>query len=83
MKYHTIKTYGGVEVQLHHSDLGIRLRPRYPLARRLGGPQSRSGRDGEQKNLMPFPGVEPRASSSQPVAVQTRLTGKAVNATAE
>jgi len=28
--------------------------PRYPLDRRLGGPQSRSGRGGEVKN--PYPG---------------------------
>jgi hypothetical protein len=47
-------------------DLGIRLRgmvsftprplylrrsPQYPLERRLGGPQGRSGRCGEEKNL--------------------------------
>jgi hypothetical protein len=25
--------------------------PRYPLGRRLGGPQNRSGRRGEEKNL--------------------------------
>jgi hypothetical protein len=27
--------------------------PRYPLDRRLGGPQSRSGHYGEEKNLTP------------------------------
>jgi hypothetical protein len=32
---------------------------RYPLNRRLGGPQSRSGRDGEEKNSQPPPGIEP------------------------
>jgi hypothetical protein len=32
---------------------------RYPLDRRLGGPQSRSGHDGEQKNSQPRPGIEP------------------------
>jgi hypothetical protein len=31
----------------------------YPLDRRLGGPQSRSGRDGEEKNSQPLPGLEP------------------------
>jgi hypothetical protein len=30
--------------------LSSRKEPRYPLDRRLGGPQSRSGRDGENKN---------------------------------
>jgi hypothetical protein len=28
--------------------------PQYPLNMRLGGPQSRSGRGGEEKNLCPF-----------------------------
>jgi hypothetical protein len=32
--------------------------PRYPLDRRLGGPRSRSGRYGEEKNLA-LPGNEP------------------------
>jgi hypothetical protein len=45
-------------------------RPRYPLARRLGGPQSRSGRRGEEKNLA-LPGIETRAV--QPVAIPTEL----------
>jgi hypothetical protein len=33
--------------------------PRYPLNRRLGGPQSRFGRGGEEKNSQPLPGLEP------------------------
>jgi hypothetical protein len=33
--------------------------PRYPLDNRLGGPQSRSGRGGEEKNFNPPPGIEP------------------------
>jgi hypothetical protein len=33
--------------------------PRHPLGRRLGGPQSRSGRGGEEKNSQPPPGIEP------------------------
>jgi hypothetical protein len=33
-------------------------RPWYPLHRRLGGPQSRSGRGGEVKNSHPLPGLE-------------------------
>jgi hypothetical protein len=34
-------------------------RPWYPLDRRLGGPQSRSGCDGERKNSQHLPGLEP------------------------
>jgi hypothetical protein len=33
--------------------------PWYPLDRRLGGPQSRSGRGGEEKNYQVLPGLEP------------------------
>jgi hypothetical protein len=33
--------------------------PWYPLDRRLGGPQSRSGCGGEEKNSQPLPGHEP------------------------
>jgi hypothetical protein len=33
--------------------------PWYPLDRRLGGPQSGSGRGGEEKNSKPPPGIEP------------------------
>jgi hypothetical protein len=36
-----------------------RRRPWYPSDRRLGGPQSRSGRGGEEKNSQPLPGPEP------------------------
>jgi hypothetical protein len=35
--------------------------PRYPLDRRLGGPQSRSGYGVEEKNSQPPPGIEPRS----------------------
>jgi hypothetical protein len=31
--------------------------PRYPLDRRLGGPQNQSGRRGEEK-ILPLPGLE-------------------------
>jgi len=34
--------------------------PWYPLDRRLGGPQSRSGRGGLEKNSQPPPGIEPQ-----------------------
>jgi hypothetical protein len=33
--------------------------PWYPLDRRLGGPQSHSGRGGEEKNSQPPSGIEP------------------------
>jgi hypothetical protein len=40
--------------------------PWYPLDRRLGGPQSRSGRGGEEKNSQHLPELEPPII--QPVA---------------
>jgi hypothetical protein len=46
--------------------------PRYPLYRRLGGPQSRSGHRGYRKNLSPLQGVEPR-SAGRPVRSQTLI----------
>jgi hypothetical protein len=49
--------------------------PRYPLDRRLGGPQSRSGLRGEEKILDPT-GTRtptPRSSSPKPVAIPTAL----------
>jgi hypothetical protein len=36
---------------------------RYPVDKRLGGPQSRSGRRGWKKNPFTLPGIEPRSSS--------------------
>jgi hypothetical protein len=33
--------------------------PQNPLDRRLSGPQSRSGRGGEEKNSQPPPAIEP------------------------
>jgi hypothetical protein len=36
-----------------------RKSPWYPLDRRLGGPQSRSGCGGEEKNSQPLPVLEP------------------------
>jgi hypothetical protein len=39
--------------------------PWYPLDRRLGGPQSRSGRGGEEKNSHPPPGIEPQNPDRQ------------------
>jgi hypothetical protein len=47
----------------------------YPLDRRLGGPQSQSGRRGEEKILDPTatPNSTPTSSSPQPVAIPTAL----------
>jgi hypothetical protein len=51
--------------QIHaQAALPTRKGPLYPLDRKLGGPQSRSGRCGEEKNYQPPPGIEPRSSSS-------------------
>jgi hypothetical protein len=71
-----MKAYGGVDVQIHiflTSEVSGPLHapdalpggksPRYPLDRRLGGPQSRSGRRGE--NSCPY-----RDSNSDPSVVQ-------------
>jgi hypothetical protein len=44
--------------------------PRYPLDRRLGEPQSRSGRCGEEKNLA-LPGIEPVARRYTDWAIPT------------
>jgi hypothetical protein len=68
--------WGSVDVAPHILDLGTRLRwvvsfthrplyppgksHRYPLDRRLGGPQSRAGRGGEEKNSQPLPRLEPQ-----------------------
>jgi hypothetical protein len=49
--------------------------PWYPLDRRLGGPQSRSGRHGEEKILGPprTRNLTPRLPSPYPVAILTAL----------
>jgi hypothetical protein len=44
--------------------------PRYPLYRRLGGPQSRSGHRAYRKNLLPLLWIEPR-SPGRPARSQT------------
>jgi hypothetical protein len=44
--------------------------PRYPLYRRLGVPQSRSGHRGQRKNPLPLPGIELR-SPGRPALSQT------------
>jgi hypothetical protein len=44
--------------------------PRYPLYRRLGGPQSQPGLRGNRKNPLPLPRIEP-GSPGRPVCSQT------------
>jgi hypothetical protein len=69
-KHHAMKTYwGSGSIAPRILDLGTRVvsfthrplypqgkSPWYPLDRRLGGPQSRSGRGREEKNSQPPPG---------------------------
>jgi hypothetical protein len=54
-----------MEVLGEHHALAALLpgKSRYPLNRRLGGPQSRPGRYGENKNVFPLPGFDPGPSS--------------------
>jgi hypothetical protein len=52
--------------------------PCYPLDRRLGGPQSRSGRSGEEKNSQPRQESNPRTPIIQPV--DQRYTDWAITA---
>jgi hypothetical protein len=58
-----MKTYGGVEVQIHvfltRPLYPQGKKPRYPLDRRLGRPRSQSGCGGDEKNSLPWPGIEP------------------------
>jgi hypothetical protein len=54
-------------VSFTHRPLCLQVKsPRYPLDRKLGGPQSRSGRCGDEKNSQPMPRLEPPII--QPVA---------------
>jgi hypothetical protein len=54
-----------VNTELHARPLyPQRNRSRYPFDRRLGGPNSRSGLCGEEKNFLPLPGIQLRAIRS-------------------
>jgi hypothetical protein len=47
--------------QIHNpAALSSGHRPRYPMCRKLGGSQNRSGRYRVEKNLFPLPGIETR-----------------------
>jgi hypothetical protein len=60
-KHYAMQTYGGVEVYTHvfsalvggewSASRTCRFTPRYPVGRRLRGPQNRSGRRRKEKNL--------------------------------
>jgi len=55
-----MKTYRALDEAFTPGPLYLQEKiPRYPLDRRLGGPQSRSGRGDEEKNSQPPPGIEP------------------------
>jgi len=43
----------------HLKEVSGQLQPWYPLNRRLGGPQSRSGPGEEERNSQPQPGIKP------------------------
>jgi hypothetical protein len=86
IKHYAMKTYGGLEVSLHHSwtrhlmEMSGQLHvpaplpqgraPVCPLVRRVGGPQRRSGRCGGEKNLAML-GIERGSSSQSPIAIPT------------
>jgi hypothetical protein len=81
--HYAMKTYGRAHIDPHFLDLGTTWRwadsvtprplyprgksPRYPLDRRLGEPQSRSGRRGEE-NSWPYRDTNSDPSVAQPVA---------------
>jgi hypothetical protein len=46
---------------------------RYPLYRRLGGPHSRTGSCGVEKEHLPLPGIEPRTPVAKPTDRVKRL----------
>jgi hypothetical protein len=51
-----------------------RKNPWYPLDRGLGGPQSQSGRGGEEKNSQLLPGLEPPTIQSVAQSYTTELS---------
>jgi hypothetical protein len=89
IKHYSMKTYGGMDVQIHLGTswrLVVSFTPRplylrgksacYPLDRRLGGPQIRSGRCGVEK-ILDSAGTRtpiPRLCSPEPVTTPTELS---------
>jgi hypothetical protein len=84
IKHHAIKIYVEVEVWLHAFLTSVldggdwsashpgSFIPRYPLARRLGGPPSWSGCCGEENNVLK--GIKPRFPGSPARTLLTALT---------
>jgi hypothetical protein len=64
----TSALYGGEWSASHPGRFTPRERARYPLDRIVDGPQSRSGRGGEEKNSQPRQESKPRTPTLQPVA---------------
>jgi hypothetical protein len=52
--------------------------PCFPLGRRLDGPQSRSGRGGEEKSSQLLPGLEPPIIQSVAQHYTTELSGSQI-----
>lgn len=60
---HFLFLYETVVNGQHHSVAGLypwRKDRRYPLSRRLGGPDRWSGHEGYRKNILPLPEIEHR-----------------------
>jgi hypothetical protein len=61
----TVEVFDPAFTRVRHRQLHPRGNsPRYRLDRRLGGPHSRSGSYGQEKNLLPLLGIEPWLSRS-------------------
>jgi hypothetical protein len=79
-----MKAYWGAEIELNSFFGVVSFTPRplypqgkspwYPLGRRLGGPQSRSGRDGKVKNSQPLSELEPPIIQSVAQRYTTELS---------
>jgi hypothetical protein len=48
--------------------------PKYPLDMKLGEPQYRSGRCGEQKRILSLQGIETQLSNGRPFVIPTELS---------
>lgn len=49
-----------------HAAIYLRIVPRHPVSKLMGGPHSQYGHFGEEKNLLPLPGIQSRII--QPIA---------------
>jgi hypothetical protein len=61
------------QLQAPAAVLPDRKSPQCPLDRKVDGAHSRTKRRGVEKNLFLLPGIEPRSSSQQPIAIPTEL----------